>query len=154
STSDEQKRALLDRLRDRLRAQAEQLDRLGVALPRAGAKAPPNHAGAEQVRARAVALVRRLGSPGFADREAAAKALEDPGGADGDGVRAGTKDPDAEVARRCEALFKQVRAAELAAFEAGKADWPGRAGPKFREVVGESAAARKLFAAAVADDRL
>jgi hypothetical protein len=101
----------------------------------------------------AAALVPRLGSPKFADREAAHKALADLGAAAAAAVRAGTKDPDAEIARRCEAILPKVRVAERKALVDGTIDLPAPAGTWFRDVAGDTKEARELFALMTDDDR-
>lgn len=92
------------------------------------------------------ALVRQLGGRRFADREAAEQKLLARVPAAKPAVRAGAQDPDAEVARQCRALLERLRDGERAAFLAGKRDWPGPVGRKFRDFVGESDAGRRLFA--------
>jgi hypothetical protein len=56
------------------------------------------------------------------------------------------------VARRCEALVRQIRVGEREAFVQGKAEWPGPTGKRFRELAGESGASRKLFAEILKED--
>jgi hypothetical protein len=92
-----------------------------------------------------VALVQRLGGKRFPDREAAAAKLIALGTKAKPAVRDGTRDPDAEVARRCQDIIKKIREDERDAFLAGRLDWPGPAGRKFRDVVGSDAACRKLY---------
>jgi hypothetical protein len=98
-------------------------------------------------------LVRDLGSPQFAIREAAEQKLVALGPKAKSAVLAGTKDPDAEVARRCESILPKVRAAEREAFIAGTIDWPAPAGTHFRDLVGDTTEARKLFALMTENDR-
>jgi hypothetical protein len=90
-------------------------------------------------------LVRQLGGKTFAEREAAEQKIIALGPKAKPAVRAGVRDPDAEVSRRCQALLKRIRDDERAAFVAGKLDWPGPAGKKFRDIVGDGDASRKLF---------
>jgi hypothetical protein len=102
-------------------------------------------------RPEALANMQRLGNPRFAERESAQRRLAELGPAAWEVVRVGMSDRDAEIARRCEELQKHLRGPELAAFEIGAIDWPGPAGKRFREIVGESEAARKLFKTMMAD---
>jgi hypothetical protein len=98
-------------------------------------------------------LVRDLGSPKFAVREAAEQKLVALGYKAKAAVLAGTKDPDAEVAGRCEVVLPKVRAAERKALVEGTIDWPAPAGTHFRDLVGDTAEARKLFLLMIEDDR-
>jgi hypothetical protein len=97
-------------------------------------------------------LVKDLGSPRFAVRENAEQKLVALGSKARAAVQAGTKDADPEVARRCGAILPKVRAAEREAFVAEKHDWPAPAGMKFKEIVGDTTEARKLFALMTDDD--
>jgi hypothetical protein len=99
-------------------------------------------------------LVRDLGSPRFAVREAAEQKLVALGSKAKAAVVAGTKDADSEVARRCEAIVPKIRAAERKALIEGTIDWPAPAGTRFRNLVGDTKEARKLFALMTGDDRL
>jgi hypothetical protein len=93
-----------------------------------------------------VELVRQLGDKRFAGRETAEQKLLALGPKAKAAVRAGGGDADPEVSRRCQYLLVQIRAAERDAFLAGKLDWPGPAGRKFRDLLGEGDDGRKLFA--------
>ncbi len=105
-------------------------------------------------REAARALVRRLGSDRFADRDEASKQLRAMGRRALPALaEAVARDPDAEVRHRCELLLPAAAAedfdARLAAFLAdadGKFahDLPGWA--KFREQTGNDPLARELFA--------
>jgi hypothetical protein len=97
-------------------------------------------------------LVKDLGSPRFAVRKAAEQKLAALGAKAKAAVQVGTKDPDAEVARRCEAMLPKVRAAERKALVAGEIDWPAPAGTHFRDLAGDTKEARKLFALMTEDD--
>lgn len=97
------------------------------------------------VNADAAALVRQLGTKKFADREDAEKKLIALGSKAIPAVRTGITNSDAEVARRCQALIPRIRDAQRTAFLAGKLDWPGPVGKKFRETIGDDEASRKLF---------
>jgi hypothetical protein len=61
---------------------------------------------------RAAALVKQLGHPRFAVREAAARDLVELGATAVPALSAGTKSKDQEVRTRCEALLPQAKAAE------------------------------------------
>jgi hypothetical protein len=98
-------------------------------------------------------LVRHLGSPEFRDRQKASVRLLEIGPTALAALRAGTENSDAEVARRCEGLVVQIRAAERDALITGKKDLPGQAGKRFKELVGDSKAARTLFADMIDDER-
>src|SRR5205807_1913184 len=91
------------------------------------------------------ALVRRLGSQTYADREAAAKQLRVLGAAALPAVTAGAADPDPEIARRCVAIRRQIREAEAQAFIDGKRDPESAAWKRFKALAGDSPEARKLF---------
>ena len=80
----------------------------------AGGPGPPRQPGSMRTRARE--LVKQLGSSmsrraGRGRDEAADDGTESPGRA----VRAGTKDPDPEIARRCDGLLAGIRADEVRA---------------------------------------
>lgn len=98
-------------------------------------------------------LVRQLGSKSFAEREAAEPKLLALGHEAVDAVRAGTRSDDAEVVRRCERLLPKIRAAIHDGLISGKMALPGKAGTTFKEIVGNSAESRTLFATMVQDDR-
>ena len=99
-------------------------------------------------------LVRQLGAPDYADREAAGRALRRLGWLAEPAVRAATRSADPEVARRAVPLLAAIRADGWAAFAAGRVDLPGPVWPAFAEVAGNTPAARALFARAAADGRL
>lgn len=98
-------------------------------------------------------LVARLGSRAFAEREAAARKLLALGFKALPAVTAGIKDSDPEVARRCEGLLAQIWTAQREAFVSGKVDWPGPGWARFHHIVGDTPAARALFAEMVDDPR-
>jgi hypothetical protein len=98
-------------------------------------------------------LIKDLGSPRFAVREAAQRKLVALGSKAKAAVLAGTKDTDSEVARRCEAVLSKIRAGERKALVDGTGDWPPPAGKRFKEVVGDTPEARRLFALMAEDDR-
>ena len=100
----------------------------------------------QQVDPEAVKLVKQLGAPAFADREAAEKKLLAMPKAAVAAVRAGMVDADPEIAARCKALLPKVMAAALSA-----ADHPVWA--RFQKFVGDDAASRKLFMDMVVDGR-
>ena len=98
-------------------------------------------------------LVRELGSPRFAVREAAEKRLVELGPRVKSAVLAGTKDADPEVARRCEVVLPRTQAAERQALLDETGDWPAPAGRRFRDMVGDSKQSRKLFVEMIGNDR-
>src|SRR5205085_1737156 len=98
-------------------------------------------------------LVRRLGSPAYAEREAAERQLKAIGAAALPAVTAGATSRDAEVARRCAAIRAHIYQAEAEAFVAGRKEHGSPAWKRFQQLVGDSPEARKLFAEMVADDR-
>lgn len=98
-------------------------------------------------------LVRQLGAPDYADREAAGRALRRLGWLAEPAVRAATRSADPEVARRAVPHLAAIRADGWAAFAAGRVDLPGPAWPAFATVAGDTPAARALFARAAADGR-
>src|SRR5690242_7701073 len=71
--------------------------------------APPDAA----VKKRAEALVARLGSPSYRDRELAARELIEIGFAVRDAVLAGQKSPDPEIRERCTQLYPVIWRADL-----------------------------------------
>jgi hypothetical protein len=96
-------------------------------------------------------LVRDLGSPRFAVREAAEQKLVALGSKAKAAVVAGTKGADAEVTRRCEAILPKIRSAERQAL-VDNGVWPSQGGETFRKLVGETREARRLFALMTEDD--
>jgi sulfatase modifying factor 1 len=106
-----------------------------------------------QVDPEAEKLVEKLGSKSFAERQAAESSLRALGAKAKPAVIAGTKSSDAEIARRSETVLKQIRADQHQALVAGKAEWPGPEWKRFIEIVGDTTAARKVFAEIVDDDR-
>jgi RNA polymerase sigma factor (sigma-70 family) len=97
-------------------------------------------------------LVRQLGSPNFASREASEKALRNLGGRAAGAVRAGMGDADAEVAKRCKALWPKLWETEIARPDADRL--AGYAHPlwtRFRKTVGDDAGCRTLYAEMVLD---
>lgn len=97
-------------------------------------------------------LVRDLGSARFAARETAEQKLIALGPKAKAAVLAGTKDADSEVARRCEAIVPKILVAEGKALAEGTVDWPAPAGTRFKELVGDTKEARKLFALMTGDE--
>jgi RNA polymerase sigma factor (sigma-70 family) len=95
-------------------------------------------------------LVRQLGSRNFASREASEKALRHLGARAAGAVRAGMGD--AEVAKRCKALWPKLWETEIARPDADRL--AGYAHPlwmRFRKTVGDDAGSRTLYAEMVLD---
>jgi hypothetical protein len=101
----------------------------------------------------AAALVKKLGSPAFAERKAAEEGLLRLGVAALPAVRAGLKSDDPEVRSRCRRLAPQIesedRARRADAYAAdlegqGRHDLPLRA--EYEQLAGTGPAARRLFA--------
>jgi hypothetical protein len=84
---------------------------VALALPAAGAGPRPGAEGTPESE-KAAALVKQLGHPRFAVREAAGKQLLEMGGSALAALTAGTKSEDEEVRTRCAALLPQARAAD------------------------------------------
>jgi hypothetical protein len=78
-------------------------------------------------------LVRQLGSPSFAARQAAEKKLRAMGPRAKSAVRAGLTSEVPETARRCEAILKAIRREQF---------WP-----RFAKLIGDDADARALYGA-------
>jgi RNA polymerase sigma factor (sigma-70 family) len=103
----------------------------------------PGHGGAGHGAASAAApkatadepatLVRQLGSPAFAVRQAAEKKLRALGPRAKSAVRAGLTSEVPETARRCEAILKAIRREQF---------WP-----RFAKLIGDDADARALYGA-------
>jgi hypothetical protein len=124
----------------------------GGRLPAAGAATAPQEGGAAKPDAEARELVRQLGSPGFAKRQAAEKALAGMGARAAASVRAGMRGGELEVARRCAALWPRLWQAEIARPDAERL--AGYAHPlwaQFRKAAGDDPGSRTLFAEMVAD---
>lgn len=114
----------------------------------------PGEAGAPKPGPAAEELVRQLGSPVFAERQAAEKALAGLGARAAAAVRAGMRSADREVARRCEAVWPRLWQAEIA--RRGEDRLAGYAHPlwaRFRKAAGDGPDSRALFAEMVADVR-
>jgi hypothetical protein len=137
----------------------------GVALAPGGGHMPTPSAGAGPVQSHneggapkpgpaAEALVRQLGSPAFEERQAAEKALAGMGARAAAAVRAGMRDADREIAKRCEAVWPRLWQAEIA--RPGPERLAGYAHPlwvRFRKAAGDGPDSRALFAEMVADVR-
>jgi hypothetical protein len=97
-------------------------------------------------------LVRQLGDPSFAKRQAADKALAELGARAAAAVRAGMADADPEIARRCTALWPRLWQAELARPDADRlAGYTHPLWTRFRKLAGDDPGSRTLFAEMVAD---
>src|SRR5262249_20487551 len=126
----------------------------GAHLSAAGAATAPQEGGDAKPAAEAQKLVRQLGSPSFANRQAAGKALTNMGAGAAASVRAGMGDADLEIARRCAAIWPRLWQTEIARPDAERL--AGFAHPlwaRFRKVAGDDASSRKLFAELAADLR-
>jgi RNA polymerase sigma factor (sigma-70 family) len=91
-------------------------------------------------------LVKQLGAPAFADREAAEKKLLAVPAAAVNAVRAGMTSSDPEIAARSQALLPRLMSAALAV-----SDHP--VWTRFKKSIGDDAATRKLFLDMIADGR-
>jgi hypothetical protein len=115
---------------------------------------PPQPAGDAKPDPEARELVRQLGDPNFAKREAAEKALANLGARAAASVRAGMKDTDAEVVKRCKDAWPRLWQAEAARPDAERlAGYDHPLWARFRKVAGDDAGSRKLFAEVAADLR-
>jgi hypothetical protein len=126
----------------------------GGHLPAAGAAAAIQKGGNATPEAEAQKLVGQLGSPSFAERQAADKALTSMGARAAASVRTGMGDADLEIAKRCEAIWPRLWQTEIARPDAERL--AGYAHPlwtRFREVAGDDASSRLLFAQLAADLR-
>lgn len=106
------------------------------------------------------ALVRKLGDPEFAEREAAEQRLRALGAKALPAVRAGAASDDPEVARRCQALLGRIRRDVLDTFVtdylADKdriAEFDHPVWKRFVSLAGDDRASRDLFAEVIADPR-
>jgi RNA polymerase sigma factor (sigma-70 family) len=97
-------------------------------------------------------LVRQLGSANFASREASEKALRNLGAHAAGAVRAGMGDADAEVAKRCQALWPKLWETEIARPDAQRlAGYTHALWTRFRKAVGDDPGSRALYAEMVLD---
>jgi hypothetical protein len=95
-------------------------------------------------------LVRRLGSPDYAERVDAAEGLARLGREAVAALRDGLRDPDPEVRRRCRELLPRAQRSDLdIRLDDFVADGPGKQAPpgwaRFKEFAGDDASARRLF---------
>jgi hypothetical protein len=129
----------------------KQLFALGVALTLGllwdGGRSPLGAAGPD-----AAALVRQLGDDSFEVREAASAQLLRLGRAAEGALRAGLKDGDSEVRRRCAALLPLARRSDLdVRLDAFLAGGDGQQAPplpgwaRFRELAGDDLPSRRLY---------
>jgi hypothetical protein len=123
-----------------------------IALTALSLGAPPD----ADAQKRAEALVARLGSPSYRDRELAARALIDIGFAVRDAVLAGQKSPDPEIRERCTQLYPVIWRADLerrikrfldAPVGTVPDDLPGAA--RWVKVAGDGKESRQLYATTV-----
>jgi RNA polymerase sigma factor (sigma-70 family) len=124
----------------------------GGHLSAVGAATAPPEGGDAKPDAEAQKLVRKLGSPSFAKRQAAEKALANLGTRAAAAVRAGMRDGELEVARRCAALWPRLWQTELARPDADRlAGYTHPLWARFRKAAGDDPGSRTLFAEMVAD---
>ena len=118
----------------------------------AGAATAPQEGGDVKPESEARKLVRQLGSPDFATREAADKALANMGARAAASVRAGMRDDDPEIAKRCADIWPRLWQTEIARPDAERlAGYTHPLWARFRKVAGDDAGSRTLFAEMVAD---
>lgn len=99
-------------------------------------------------------LVQQLGSPNFAERDAAEKALQKQGARAAAAIQAGMADVDAEIARRCESLWPKLWATEIARPDAERlAGYDHPLWKRFRKTVDDDPGSRTLFAEMAGDLR-
>jgi hypothetical protein len=124
----------------------------GGPLPAASAVAPPREKSEVKPEVEAQKLVWQLGSPNFAEREAADRALTKMGARAAAAVRARMKDADLEVARRCERIWPRLWQAEIDRPDADRlAGYSHPLWARFRKAAGDDPGSRSLFAEMVAD---
>jgi RNA polymerase sigma factor (sigma-70 family) len=124
----------------------------GGHLPAAGAATASQEGGDAKRDAEARKLVRQLGSPSFALRQAAEKALAGLGARAAGAVRAGMGDANPEVARRCATVWPRLWQTELARPDAERlAGYTHPLWARFRKAAGDDPGSRTLFAEMVAD---
>jgi RNA polymerase sigma factor (sigma-70 family) len=121
-------------------------------LPATGSATAPQDRDDARPEPKAQKLVRQLGSPTFAERQAADQALTSMGARAAASVRAGMRDADAEVVRRCEAIWPRLWQTEIARPDADRlAGYTHPLWARFRKAAGDDAGSRTLFAEMVAD---
>jgi hypothetical protein len=121
-------------------------------LPAVGAFAAPQEGGDRKPDGEAQKLVRQLGSPTFAKRQAAQKALTNMGARAAAAVRAGIGDADPEIAQRCAALWPRLWQTEIARPDADRlAGYTHPLWARFRKAAGSDPGSCILFAEMVAD---
>jgi RNA polymerase sigma factor (sigma-70 family) len=122
----------------------------GGHLPTAAAATAPQEMG--DAKPEAQKLVQQLGDPSFAKRQAAEKVLANMGAPAAAAVRAGMAHADAEIARRCTAIWPRLWQTEIARPDADRlAGYPHPLWTRFRKVAGDDPGSRTLFAEMVAD---
>jgi hypothetical protein len=120
----------------------------------AGAAKAPQEGDDAKPDAEARKLTRQLGSRSFAERQAAEKALTNMGARAAAAVRAGTRDAELEVTRRCAAIWPRLWQTESARPDADQlAGYTHPLWGRFRKIAGDDGSSRKLFAEVVADLR-
>jgi RNA polymerase sigma factor (sigma-70 family) len=118
----------------------------------AGAGGAPQESPDAKPNSQAQKLVQQLGSPSFAKRQAAEKALTDMGAQAAASVRAGMQDAELEVSRRCTALWPRLWQAEIARKDADRlAGYTHPLWERFRKAAGDDSGGRTLFAEMAAD---
>lgn len=122
-------------------------------LPAAGAAAA-HEGGDVKPDTEVQKLVRQLGDESFAKRQAADRALASMGVRAAAAVRAGMRDADTEIARRCATIWPRLWKAESARPATDRlAGYTHPLWARFRKVAGDDADSRKLFAELAADFR-
>jgi RNA polymerase sigma factor (sigma-70 family) len=122
-------------------------------LPGLGGRVPTSAAAEGPAPAKPETLVKQLGSDEFAEREAAGDKLRSLGLSAVPAVRAGMKNADPEIARRCEELLPRIFADSWAPFvrrfqadKDGKEDFDHPIWRRFKSVAGDNPQSRKIFA--------
>jgi RNA polymerase sigma factor (sigma-70 family) len=121
-------------------------------LPAAGPATSPQKRTDARPDSEAQKLVRQLGDPSFAQRQAAEKALTNMGAPAASAVQAGMGNADLEIAKRCVTIWPRLWQAEIARPDADRlAGYTHPLWARFRKVVGDDPGSRTLFAEMAAD---
>lgn len=99
-------------------------------------------------------LIRQLGASNFTEREAAEKELRGLGAKAAAAVRTGMGAADAEIAKRCEAVWPRLWESEIKRPDADRlAGYDHPLWKRFRKTIGDDPSSRTLYAEMVADVR-